>query len=277
MIRSFAFVAVASVGASISLTAQAPADPWQRIPAFPTSCLADGFPAAVEALRTTLHGEIEKQKEVNDSLQLQFNNMDMQEKMRRMQAFMAKNPQEAMKVMQALQGNAAATTSGITSAEADKTALDAQLADLTTAFRQAADASAKPIRARQSQMIGAKAEPYAGGNRFKSKADQDAFMELLKQEDAAYESVCAPYFGAGGKFHAWLNEYRTRVSAKLAAANEANDATIITQMSMLDSPGQGYRSTAKLAATHEYLARVGEVFELRYGKARPPLDLILIK
>ena len=102
-------------------------------------------------------------------------------------------------------------------------------------------------------------------------------MDLLKQEDAAYEKVCAPYFGAGGKFHAWLNEYRTKVAERVAAGTDANEGTIQTQFVMFDFPAKDYRKTGQLVGVRDYLAKIGAVYELRAGNARPPQDLIVIK
>jgi hypothetical protein len=278
MKRSAALFAIAYVVFSVESAAQTTAsDPWRRVPALPTSCLADGFTESVGTIHESVKTELASVKETNDKLAQDYGAMDMQEKMRRMQAFMARDPQQAMKVMQAMQSAATATTDDLTSADAANTELTAQLEELTAAFKEASLASAKPFQTRQSQMIDAKTSPYAGGNRFKSKADQDAFMDLLKQEDAAYEKACVPFFGTGGKFHTWLNDYRTKVAMKVASGTDANEGTIASQMAIMDSPGSGYRMTGQLVGVRNYLEQIRKVYELRYGNARPPMDLILIK
>lgn len=274
----FALLAIVFGVASIESVAQAPApDPWKRVPALPTSCLADEFPTAVSTLHETIKSELTTQKEVNDAIKLKFGEMDIGVKMQKMQAYMAKNPQDAEKVVKAMQGAAATQTDDFTGADADKTALGEQLKELTAEFKAASEAAAKPFRTRQSQMIDSKAEWYAGGHRFKTKADQDALMDLLKQEDAAYEKACAPYFGTGGKFHTWLNEYRTKVAERVATGTDANESTIEIQFVMFDFPAKGYRKTGQLVGVRDYLAKIGDVYELRVGNARPPQDLILIK
>ena len=278
MKRSASFIALACVLTSIEGAAQATAsDPWNRVPALPTSCLADEFPASVGTLHERVKNELAKVKETNDKLELEYGAMDMQERMRRMQAFMARDPQHAMKVMQAMQSAATTTTDDLTSADAANTALKAQLEELTAAFKDASVAAAKPFQSRQSQMIDAKAEWYAGGHRFKSKADQDAYMDLLKQEDAAYEKACVPFFGTGGKFHTWLNDYRTKVAMKVAAGTDANESTIASQMTIMDSPGASFKMTGQLVGVRDYLAKIKAVYELGNGNARPSPELILIK
>ena len=273
-----ALLAIVIGVASMESVAQAPApDPWTRIPPLPTSCLADEFPTAISTLLETIKSELTTQKEVNDAIELKFGEMDIGVKMQRMQAYMAKNPQEATKAVQAMQGAATTQTDGFMGADADNTALDAQLIELTTAFKAASEAAARPFRARQSQMIDSKTEAYAGGHRFRTKADQDAFMDLLKQEDAAYDKACAPYFGPGGKYHTWLKEFRTKVAERVATATDANESTIESQFVIFDFPAKGYRKTGQLVGVRDYLAKIEKVYELRYGNARPPQDLILIR
>lgn len=260
----------------VPLAAQSPAaDPWTRVPALPTSCLADEFPATVRALHDAMKSELAKRNEANEKVKDQLKTMDQAERMSRLQAYMMKNPQEAAKVAEAMAGSARSQAKDVISADADKTALQEQFKKLEKEFRESSDAAAKPFDEKQGQMIDARAESYAGGHRFKSKADQDAFMELLKQEDAAYEKACVPFFGTGGKFPSWLGDYRTKAASKVAEANDANERDLVTQLAMFEI--SGYRATGQLAAVLDYLTKVEAVYAIRYGNARPPQDLILIK
>lgn len=260
----------------VTLASQSPAaDPWTRVPALPTSCLADEFPATVRALHETMKSELARQKEANEKVKERLKTMDSQERMSRLQAYMARNPQEAAKVAQAMQSSAMSQSRDVISADADKTALQEQFKEIETAFRGSAEASAKPFREKQGQMISARADPYAGGHRFKSKTDQDAFMDLLKQEDAAYEKACVPYFGAGGKLVSWLNDYRTKVALKVADATDASDRDLATQLAMFEI--SGYRAIGQLTGVLDYLEKLEAMYAIRYHKAGPPQDLILIR
>lgn len=260
----------------VKLAAQTPAaNPWQRVPALTTSCRPDEFPQVVSALHETMKGELATLKDANEKVKDRFNSMDAGERMSRLQAYMMKNPQEAAKVAEAMAGSTRAQATNIMSADADKTAMQEQFKALEKEFRGAMDASTKPFKEKQGQMISAKSQPYAGGYRFTSKADQDAYMDLLKQEDAAYDKACVPYFGVGGKFPTWLTEYRTKVAAKVAEATDASDSDLITNLKMFDI--SGFRATGQLTAVLDYLEKLGVVYAVRYSYASPPTDLIRIK
>src|SRR5512138_1570668 len=100
MIRALAFIAIVPVLLPVARGGQAAAgDPWTRVPALATSCLADDFTATIERLHETIKAELAKQEEANNEAKQKFDEMDMMQKMQKMQAFMAKDPQKAMKVM----------------------------------------------------------------------------------------------------------------------------------------------------------------------------------
>lgn len=50
-----------------------------------------------------------------------------------------------------------------------------------------------------------------------------------------------------------------------------------TQFVIFDFPAKGYRKTGQLVGVRDHLAKIEKVYELRYGNARPPQDLILIR
>ena len=87
-----------------------PPDHWSFVPPLATSCFADDeFLEKVDAARTAIDAETERQRKINAAAKERFDNMDMAEKAQRMQAFMMKDPQAAMKMMQ---GEQAAVTAG---------------------------------------------------------------------------------------------------------------------------------------------------------------------
>jgi hypothetical protein len=86
------------------------AGPWAKVPALPTSCFQraaanqpDPFYARLEAAKTAVAADIEKQSAINRKIEEEFNNIDPMEKAQRMQQWMMSNPQEAMAYMQAAQ------------------------------------------------------------------------------------------------------------------------------------------------------------------------------
>ncbi len=272
--RNVAIVMILTcVGAAQGLAqAAGTADPWKRVPA-PTSCYVDdGYEAKLYQAREAIAADMEKQKELNGTLKEKFEAMDMREKMAKMQAYMMKDPQAAMKMMQEQQAAASSMSSGITSAAADAESLVKELETLKANFDAAADAVAKPFQAQRDAYIKKKARTTMEGASFafESQADVDGYLAIFAQENAAYEKMCAPFFGANGTFPTWLNNYRTKVIDLQIDGGVKQDAIIANQMVIMDTPTGGYRSTAPLKGVHDYLHEVLKVYAFRKHKAGDP-------
>ena len=260
---------IVTFGISAALPAQTAApDPWKRVPPVPTSCYADAeFATQVNATIQETSADIDRQKDLNATVKERFDAMDIMEKAQRMQAFMMKNPQEAMKLMQADPAAVASATAAVQATAR----LDKELADHKSAFEAAVDKAVKPVLARQEVLIQTTAKFVGEG--VLAAADHAQHVALVQQENAEYEKACAPYFGPKGAFNAWLENYRTDVIDKMIAVTEANDAMVVGQMAIMDTPTGGYRSTAKLEGVHNYLRQLYKVSSYRRPKARPRFEL----
>ena len=271
MTRTIAVTVLLTCVSSAHLSAQAAAtaDPWKRVPV-PTSCYVDdGSEAKLYKAKEEIEADKAKQDELNATVKEKFEAMDMREKMSRMQAYMMKDPQAAMKMMQAQQADAASMTSGITAAGEDQEALNKELESHKARFNSAADAVSKPFQAQRDAYIKAKAKTTMEGASFAfgSQADVDGYLALFAQENAAYEKMCEPFFGPNGTFPTWLSAYRTKVTEKQIDAGVKQDATIANQMVIMDTPTGGYRSTAPLKGVRDYMNEVLKVYALRKHKA----------
>ena len=273
---AIALISLASIAWANSAPAQStPPDHWKLVPAPPTNCFAgDGFSEKVDAARIAIDVEIEAQRKVNEAARARFDAMDMMEKSRRMQAFMMKNPQAAMKMMQAEQAAGAAATAAITEASESSMRLEAELKRLQESFRGAAAQAVKPVLAKQKQLIDARtiAVGEAAISMFTTAADYAQYVQLIAEENAAYEQACAPFFGANGSFHKWASSYRTEVVDKLIGDN-SGDAIMIMQMQAMDLPGGNYRSTTPLQQANEFARRLREAWAVRLNQAKPRVEL----
>jgi len=278
-IGAVAIVVLTAIGTARSASAQAtpsPADPWRLAPALATSCFAeDDFNERLDAAREAIGVEMEKQTKINEAARERFDKMDMMEKAQRMQAFMMKNPQAAMKMMQAEQAAGTAVQTAIAAAGESSTRLDAELEQLQGAFRAAAEQAVTPVRARQQALIKAKTILVGEASipAFTAAADHAQYVQLIAEENAAYERACAPYFGPDGSFHKWASSYRTEVVDKLVGDN-SGDAIMIMQMQAMDLPGGNYRSTTPLQQTNNFLHRVREIWKIRQNKTKPSVELL---
>lgn len=274
IVRYIVAAAILTGGAAAQVLGQASstADPWKRVPA-PTSCYVnDGYAEKLDQAREAIAADMEKQNELNATVKEKFEAMDMREKMSRIQAYMMKDPQAAMKMMQAQQAGAESMRSDITQSAADAEALSKELETVTANFNAAANAVAKPFQAKRNELIKAKAKTTMEGASFafESQADIDSYLALFAQENVAYEKMCEPFFGPNGAFTNWLSAYRTKVVQKTIDGGVAQDAIIAGQMIIMDTPTGGYRSTAPLKGVRDYMQQVIQVYAVRRHKAGDP-------
>jgi len=253
-------------GAAVSQAAAQ--DPWTRVPAVSTTYYSDdGFVERVSQAYDAVVSDIEKQTKVNAEIKKNFDQMDPNQKMQRMQALLAKNPQGAVKMMQAMQAAGGTVNTGATSASVTNVRLVQELPALKANFSAALDKTLKPIQARQDEMIKTRTKAISEGEMgFKTPADAAQYAALLQQENAEYEKVCVSYFAPKGAFTNWLASYKEDVVKKMIVTGEANDSAIVTQLSVMDSPTAGYRSTAGLEGVRDYLEKVKDVYSLRRRK-----------
>lgn len=265
-----AAVAIVTLVMGAEAAAQtAAADPWKRVPAAPTSCYPDDdFGDKVTKASADLEAEIARQVKLNGEIQATFDAMDMSEKARRMQAFMMKNPQEAMRIMQAERAAGTAATSSMMASNADASSLDDEFARLTADFNAAVDKAVKPIKARQQEMLKTRTRRTEAESEWLTPADKAQYATLVQQENAEYEKVCATYFAPGGPFPVWLRSYQAKVIEPGIMVAEASEGAVVLQMKVMDTPTGAYRSTATLEGVRDYLRRLDAAYGLRHHKAR---------
>lgn len=270
MIRHTAVLAIALAGSAQALAAQAtPPDPWQKVPALPTSCYADlDFGRRLQDIYASVGEEKMAQEEINSALERKLQALGQQEITRRLMEYMRTNPQKAMQMMQAQQAAATQLTSGITSAAEAKEELDEEFEQLSAAFKAEMEAGAKPFEARRAEIMRTSRRVLGEGDNweFATKAAETEYNDLINRQNADYEQRCAAYFGPGGKVLRWLAEYREKVIDPTAASSETHDGIITTQLSVLESPGAGYHSTAQMTAVRDYVTAAGKAFDLRLHK-----------
>jgi len=269
-------IAGAAITSSGIAAAQgAAADPWKMVPAATTSCFSyDGFSEKVDTARAAIQAEIDKQKTINDAARERFDNMDIAEKAQRMQAFMMKDPQAAMKMLQGEQTASAEGTAAVLEASESAKRLDAEPQSHQASFRAAIEAAARPLLAKQDQLIAAKTIEVgeAAISMFTDAADYAQYQRLIADENAAVEKACAPYFGPNGAFHKWLASYRTEVVEKMISVADESDI-IGKQMAAMDLPGGGYRSTGPMEQTLNYIQKMRVVWDVRPVKSQPAVEL----
>jgi hypothetical protein len=271
------FVALAGVmilGLSTVAAAQnTTADPWSRVPPAPTSIYLgeDDFEQKVATASEANNADLDRQLRINAEIKKRFDAIDMMEKARLMQAYMMKNPQEAMKTMQAMQSTGEEVRDHYQASAEDTPKLAKDLANHKSNYRATLDKVLKPIQAREEELSKTKTKVIGEGDAIAwvTPADEAQYNALLALEDAEYEKIYHSYFGPNGTFTIWLAEYRNHIARDLIPAGKSMASGLVAQMAIMDTPGAGYRSTAALEGVRDYLGEYGAIYSLRQYRRAP--------
>jgi hypothetical protein len=259
-------------GLTASAVAQA-ADPWKKVPSFPTSCFSDNsFDRSVIDAGQAMIADKDQQDALNRKLREQFDAMDMAEKARRMQDWMMKNPQAASAMLEAASGGNAVQTAEEVNAESER--LDKELETLRKNFEVTVDRAVQPVDARINSLIQSKAQQLSVDAVFTTDADYAAYVALIAERNSAYEKACAPFFGPSGSIARWFGAFRSNVSSKRIALEESGDAAMKQQLAIMGSSTGGYQSTGRYDVVREYLRRLEHASRYRKHKAEPTVRLV---
>lgn len=271
MFRNIGAVAVVMLGSATIAASQTAPDPWKMVPAAPTTYFADrDFSRKLGDVSTEIGDAHRKQTEINIDIEAKYGQLDMMEISRRMQAFMAKDPQRAMKMMQAQQAAATQITSDVMSGDEARTERNSEFEKLSAAFKDEMEGAAKPFRATREEIkkTGTVSVIEHGGASwaFKTKAAETAYNEQVDKENAEISARSVAWFGPNGKFNAWLASYRATVLDPNARAEEANDEIKTAQLAIMETPNAAFRSTAQMTAVLEHLEVMLKVYDLRIAQ-----------
>jgi hypothetical protein len=86
--------------------------------------------------------------------------------------------------------------------------------------------------------------------------------------DSAYKALCPQWWGANGKFHAYLKGQRDWYVGQRVPYLEQQDGSKLQQYAIMSTPTASYRSTAPEQAALEYLDVVYKVLGERDTASR---------
>jgi hypothetical protein len=239
--------------ASLAANAAVPADPWTLVPALPTACYGqqDDFDEVLATRIETLSAEISRQAELNGQIEDRFDALDPQEKQRRMMDYMMENPQEATKVMQAMQSMGSEAAESHQVEEEGEGEQSQALAGLFARYDAALKTATDPIFAKRNKISAIGSDPE--------------FEVLSRQLEQEYEKLC-PQWWKGDPFRTWLAGYREFLIQGIPAREEA-EAKGNAHYAMFGISAASYRSTIKMEAVKKYLMRATEVYRRRVDHA----------
>jgi hypothetical protein len=165
------------------------------------------------------------------------------EKAQRMQQWMMSNPQEAMAYMQAAQA---------APAEARRKVLAGKLG---YKYSSAPKDLVNPF-------MGFAADPST------PRVDWNEAESISSALDQKYKALCPQWWGANGKFHAYMKLQKNWFVRERIPYLEKFDAPKLQNYAMMSTPAATYRSNATLTAVHEYLDLAWKVFSQRDSASR---------
>lgn len=228
-------------------------DAWAQVPLLPTACYRenDEFEANAYAAAEALQNEKMRQDQANEAIAQQFRNMDVMEQQQRMMAFLMEHPEEAQRYMETLQQ--AGQDGYVQSAETAERQLqlDARLEDLIARYDVALQEAIGPTDARQQAL--------QASSDWCSPASLVEMVELNKQKNRAYDTLCAGWWKEGGAFHSWFAEFK-QFQTELGAQQDGYSAATKLNYEVMGITTDQYRPTNYLSAPIEYLRRTQPVF-----------------
>jgi hypothetical protein len=247
--------------------------PFTKVPPLSAACYSgnDPFPDRLEAARTAVNAERERQAAVNAKIEKDFQSLDPMVMSQRMQEWMMSNPQEAMQYMQASQqlGRQAQTVAPELNAE--ETVLRTERNDLAKRYRAAMAAANAPADARMAA-LNKKLEP--GGCGFgdaECGVPPWAYVEydaILRMRDSAYQAACPQWWGATGQVQGYLRRWREWLTTKYITSWQKIDEVRVQQYAIMKTPAASWKSTIAHQKADEYMREIWTLYQLRDAKAR---------
>jgi hypothetical protein len=93
-----------------------------------------------------------------------------------------------------------------------------------------------------------------------SNADAVVSEAITGEYDRAYKALCPQWWGANGKFQAYLKKEKDRFATERTAELAKADAAKLQQYAMFSTPAATYRSIAAHEAALEYLDLAYKVY-----------------
>jgi len=231
-------------------------DPWAQVPALPTSCYTvdDTFTDKANAASATLQSEKSRQDSVNQAISQQFGTIDIMDLQQRMVTFMMEHPEDAQRVMLAMQQGGQQAQEQTPEMSERSVQLETRLKDLTAEYAAALRQTTGPMEEQRQALRNTK--------EWCSQASFAKDAALRREENRAYDSLCTRWWKEGGAFHSWFAEFKEFQIEFAAQQDEYADTTKVNY-EIMGIPTDQYRPTWYLSAPIEYLRRAVQVFPKR--------------
>jgi hypothetical protein len=268
----------AKPAAKPAVRAPAAAGPWAKVPPPSTLCyqytatnVEDPYYAKHEAAKAAIAADRDRQAAINAKIEEEFRNIDPMEKAQRMQQWMMSNPQEAMAFMKSAQDAGMQAPATLQALGEQAQAREAEWNALKKSYADARMKAYAPLQARRKAFApDTAADYYLVVPVFHPETNAEAVESeaITGEYDRAYKALCPQWWGASGKFQAYLKKERDWFVTERTAELAKEDAAKLQQYAMMSTPAATYRSTAAYEAALEYLDVVYKVYGERESVTR---------
>ncbi len=258
---------------AVAAPANAPADPWARVPAAPTACYRsqDTHMEKSNAVFSALEDEIRQVSDANSSTQQEESEnqeTDPFKMAEAMQNAMASDPAKAQAMMRASAPDA--VHQDVETMNQYATERESMRQELDTLHERYKAATAKALAPNDAKFDALVKKVESQGGSFGDGEGSyvppwamDEWAVILKEKNGIYTgTICPQWFGPSGQYTAWLKRYKDHylqkeLPAKTAFAARSNQALALTGRST-------GASTDTLEAVKDYVDKANRVFQQRW-------------
>src|SRR5262245_40645992 len=252
--------------------AAAPAGPWTKVPALPTTCYSgtdgwyDRYGAALDAVQQDHY----RQNDINRELQQKANkalNENPMAMAQAMQQAMMNGPQGAQKFMERITQQGQQAGADIQADTARSKQLEDEGKALVKQYQAALGKSLGPANARWDALK--KKRGYDAGAYGPSETGEPdwvyaEWVGILQDRDRGYAANGAVWYAATGPIHAYMKRYKDYLAGEyMAYRKQVVDQPALDNFKMLNVPATTYRTVADYEAAELYLRRAYDMFSPR--------------
>lgn len=271
-----AIAAGTGIFVATSLYAQPATGPWARVPALPTACYVsqeqDSFYKKMEEALAAVQADHYKQNEINAKIRESAQSVDPMEMARRMQENLMKDPQNAMKYMQGVQGLGQSAQANQQAMSEKENQLAAEEKALIERYRTALAKSHAPGNARWDVLkkkLGIPPDSRGPGELGVPDWAWKEWDVILREWDRAYQATCAQWWTASGPIHSYMKRYRDFLfQERVPHHQKFVDEPTLKNYQMTNVSSKGYRSVADFVVVEDYIKRAWRIFDQRADRPR---------
>jgi hypothetical protein len=254
-------------------------DEWTRVPALPTACYqSDGYGAKLDTADAAAEGDLSAQEKTNQALQEKVKTIDPMELAQRQQQYMMDHPQEAMALMQRNASLGENFSDAVVEHANAGAKLEEELKAIDGRYQAALDKALAPIKQKFDD-LDVRAKPHLVlvgeiGYDYPAWAIKE-WNVITRQENVAYEKVCAEWWSATGPYRGWLQRYREHLVQGIPKWEEAENVGAGFMVWIVGTPTESFKPTATLRAVGEYMDQVAKVYGKRWTEPNEPRESMI--